>query len=74
MRRALQIVVRKEKGCCARPTLQAEQDFATEKSLLEIVILEALHEVIFYPKFHCELNYIVYFWGALRRHTQEHSQ
>ena len=45
---------------------------ATEKSLLETVILEAGHEVIFYPKFHCELNYIEYYWGALKKYTREH--
>ena len=62
------------KRCCARWILEAEQDFAAEKSLLETVILEAGHEVIFYPKFHCELNYIEYYWGALKKYTREHRQ
>ena len=60
------------KGCCARRILEAEQDFATEKSLLETVILEAGHEVIFYPKFHCEHSYIGYYWGALKKYAREH--
>jgi len=40
--------------------------------LLETVILQAGHEVIFYPKFHCELNNIEYYWAALKRYTREH--
>ena len=28
--------------------------------MLGTVLLQAGHEVIFYPKFHCELNYIEY--------------
>jgi len=39
--------------------------------MLETVILQAGHEVIFCPKFHCELNYIEYHWVALKRHTRE---
>lgn len=57
MRRALQIV-EIGMGCLAQRILEAEQDFASDKSLLETVILEAIHEVIFYPQCHCELNYI----------------
>jgi len=40
--------------------------------MLETVILQAGHEVIFYPKFHCELNYIEYYWAVLKRYTREH--
>ena len=56
------------KNCCALKTLEAQPDFATEKSLLETVILEAGHEVIFYPKSHCELNLTEYYWGPLKRY------
>ena len=59
------------KGCCALRILEAEDDFYNEKSLLETIILEAGHEVIFYPKFHCELNYIEYYWAALKHYTRE---
>jgi hypothetical protein len=60
------------KVCCALRVLEAECDFRNEKSMLETVILQAGHEVIFYPKFHCELNYIEYYWAALKRYTREH--
>jgi hypothetical protein len=59
------------KGCCALRILEAEPDFFNEKSMLEEVITQAGHEVIFYPKFHCELNYIEYYWAALKRYTRE---
>ena len=48
------------KSCCALRILEAQQDFQEEKSMLEHIITAAGHEVIFYPKFHCELNYIEY--------------
>ena len=59
------------KGCCALRILEAEEDFQNEISLLETVIQAAGHEVIFYPKFHCELNYIEYYWAALKRYTRD---
>jgi len=52
--------------------LEVEYDFQNEKSMLETIILEAGHEVIFYPKYHCKLNYIEYYWAAVKRYTQEH--
>jgi transposase len=39
--------------------------------MLETVISQAGHEVIFYPKFHCELNYIEYYWAGLKRYTRD---
>ena len=54
------------KGCCALRILEAQDDFANEVSLLETLIQQSGHEVIFYPKFHCELNYIEYYWAVLK--------
>jgi hypothetical protein len=59
------------KRCCAFRILEAERDFQEEKSMLEHVITAAGHEVIFYPKFHCELNYIEYYWAALKKYTRD---
>jgi len=59
------------KDCCALRILEAQPDFANEISLLGRVVREAGHEVIFYPKFHCEFNYIEYFWATVKRYTRE---
>jgi transposase len=61
----------KGKNCCALRILENQPDFLNEKSLLEIEITARGHECIFYPKFHCELNYIEYFWAAVKRYTRE---
>ena len=58
-------------NCCALRILESQDDFKNEVSLLEIVVTQAGHEVIFYPKFHCELNYIEYYWAALKRFTRD---
>jgi len=52
--------------------LEAEGDFRNGTSMLETVIVEAGHEVIFYAKFHCELDYIEYCWAAVKRYAREH--
>jgi hypothetical protein len=57
--------------CCARRIISLQPDFLNQRSALEEVILEAGHKCIFYPKFHCELNYIERYWGAAKRHTRE---
>ena len=59
------------KGCCDLRILEAESDFKNETLLLETVIQSVGHEIIFYPIFHCELNYIEYYWAALKRYTRD---
>jgi hypothetical protein len=44
---------------CAGVILSSQPDFAAQKSGLDDVIEKAGHLVLFYPKFHCELNWIV---------------
>ena len=51
--------------------LENQSDLLHEKSQLEIEITRRGHECIFYPEFHCELNYIEYYWGAVKRYTRE---
>ena len=51
--------------------MENQPDFQNEKSRLEIEIVQRGHECLFYPKFHCELNYIEYFQAAVKRYTRE---
>ena len=41
---------------------------------MEEAILNAGHDVIFYPAFHCELNFIEYCWGVAKRYTRENCE
>ena len=53
-------------SCCAKQILELQPDFKEQKSLVQEVIEAAGHLCIFLPKFHCELNYIEFFWGAVK--------
>ena len=44
--------------CCATALLHSQRDFQEQKGSLQEMIEFAGHRVIFYPKFHCELNFI----------------
>ncbi|KIJ40787.1 hypothetical protein M422DRAFT_82849, partial [Sphaerobolus stellatus SS14] len=44
--------------------LYNQSDFIEQKSALVELIESHGHSVIFYPKFHCELNFIEQCWGA----------
>jgi len=48
--------------CCARRLLSQQPDFLEQKSSVQEVIEAAGHLCIFLPKFHCELNFIEFFW------------
>jgi hypothetical protein len=56
--------------CCAIRILSLQQDFASQRPLVQEVIERCGHKVIFFPKFHCELNFIEYFWGAVKKYTR----
>ena len=55
-------------SCCAKRILEHQPDFQAQKSLVQEVIEKAGHLCIFLPKFHCELNFIEFFWGAVKRY------
>ena len=52
--------------CCARRCLSQQPDFLNQKEWLSEVVERNGHEIIFYPKYHCELNYIEMVWAYLK--------
>ncbi|KAJ3521969.1 hypothetical protein NMY22_g12088 [Coprinellus aureogranulatus] len=52
--------------CCCRRLLFTQPDFASQKSALEELITGRGHICDFYPKYHCELNFIEQYWGAAK--------
>ena len=58
------------KDCCARRLLSEEPDFKASKEtnwILETVQAFGYCNAIFYPKFHCELNYIELIWAYVKK-------
>ena len=51
-----------EGGCCARRVLEVERDFQDQKGRLQEEVEALGHSVLFYPKFHCGLNFIERYW------------
>ena len=50
--------------CCCRRLLFTQPDFVSQKSQLEEFVTSRGHICDFYPKYHCELNFIEQYWGA----------
>jgi hypothetical protein len=48
--------------CCCRKALFYQPDFVAQKSQLQEYIESRGHLCDFYPKFHCELNFIEQYW------------
>ena len=62
--------------CCARRLLAIQPDFASqlceiEERIRNVPGSEGRHQVMYYSKFHCELNHIEYFWCHSKRHARE---
>ena len=49
-------------GCCARRVLGAERDFQNQRGRLQEEVEALGHRVLFYLKFHCELNFVEHYW------------
>ena len=57
--------------CYAWHIISLQPDFLAQKCALQELVEEADHVCIFYPKFHCELNFIEWYWGAAKRFAWE---
>jgi hypothetical protein len=53
--------------CCCRRIMYSQPDFANVESVLEASCRARGFDVIFLPKFHCELNFIEQCWGFAKR-------
>ena len=58
--------------CCMHRILSLQPDFIAQKSRLQDEIEKRGHKCIFYPKFHCELNFIEMYWDAAKQYTRKH--
>ena len=59
-------------SCCLKCILENQPDFLAQRSLVQEVIEAAGHMCIFLPKFHCELNFIEYYWSAVKKYLRDH--
>ena len=64
----------KHSSCCARALLSSQPDFQEQKGELQETIEAAGHLVIFNPVYHCELNFIEYFWGRAKLYARAHCE
>lgn len=58
--------VRGETDCCCQRLMFSQPDFVAQRSQLDEYITSRGHICDFYPKFHCELNFIEQYWGAVK--------
>ncbi|KAF8434216.1 hypothetical protein BGX38DRAFT_178976 [Terfezia claveryi] len=57
-----------------QPAVAGAVDFQAQRGSLQEGIEARGHLVLFYPKFHCELNFIEFFWAAAKRHARENCE
>ena len=55
-------------NCCNKQILEYQPDFQAQKSLVQETIEALGHLCLILPKFHCELNFIEFFWGAIKKY------
>ena len=55
-----------------RAILSSHEDFISEPNEVEKIVRHAGHEVIYLPKFHCELNPIERVWCSAKQYTRSH--
>ena len=59
-------------SCCGQFLLSQQPDFLAQKGILQERLEARGHKVLFYPKFHCELNFIERYWSSTKRYTRDH--
>ncbi|KAH8922882.1 hypothetical protein BT69DRAFT_1219761 [Atractiella rhizophila] len=57
--------------CCAERLLASQPDFRTQKGAVVEAIEAAGHYALMLPKFHCQLNFIEFFWGRMKYYLRE---
>jgi hypothetical protein len=60
------------RDCCATRILELQSDFLSQRSMVAETIEDAGHLVMFCLKYHCELNFIEFFWGAVKKYLRDH--
>jgi len=58
-------------ACCVKQILDLQPNFKAQHSLFQEVIEAAGHLCIVLPKFHCELNFIEFFWGTIKKYLHD---
>jgi hypothetical protein len=55
-----------DEKCCSTHVLSNQPDFKAQKQCLTEVVENSNCKIIFFPKYHCELNFIEMVWGWLK--------
>jgi hypothetical protein len=58
--------------CCARHCLANQPDFQYQLCALQETLQRAHLLCRFYPKFHCECNWIERYWADIKRYVRQH--
>ncbi|RPB03050.1 hypothetical protein L873DRAFT_1841383 [Choiromyces venosus 120613-1] len=61
-------------SCCAHALLSSQLDFQQQKGELQGTIEAVGYQVIFYPVYHCELNFNEYFWGRAKLYARAYGK
>jgi len=56
--------------CCCHQLLFSQPDFTGQKPQLQEAIEHRSHLCDFYPKYHCEMNFIEQYWGSAKLQFQ----
>ena len=63
---------RTRKYCCARYVMKNQPDFLAQREWLREIVEDAECKIMYYPKYHCELNYIEMVWAYIKQYARRH--